>query len=114
MATAIETKELDKLLTLNQQQLEGEANATGITKAQLKSNERTFLAEREILRGELAQAPVEEATRIRAAIKTNDDNILSNESEQAALETKRRLIGLLKKGFDSTNALKCPILQHPK
>ena len=104
MAAAIETKELDKLLTLNQQQLEEEANATNLTKAQLKSNERTFLAEREILKGELAQAPVEEATRIRAAIKTNDDNILRNESEQEALEIKRRLIGLLKKGFDSTNS----------
>ena len=103
MASAIETKELDKLLTKNQQELETEANATGITKAQLKSNERTFLAERETLRGELAQAPIEEAARIRAAIKTNEDNILSNEAEQAALEMKRRLIGVLKKGFDSTN-----------
>ena len=102
MAAAIEAKELDKLLQLTLEDLEIEAGVANTSKAQLKHNERTFLAEREHLRDELDKAPTpDEATRIRAAIKANDDNIVTNEAEMLALDTKRKLIGMLKKSFDS-------------
>lgn len=98
MVSTMETKELDKLMHMNMEQLEVEANASNLSKAQLKQNEKTFLAEREHLKTELDKAAPGDEARIRAAIKTNDENIVDNEKELLTLETKRRLIGLLKKG----------------
>ena len=58
MASAMENKELDKLLHMSAEQLDVEANVTSTTKAQLKHNEKTFLEEREILKRELETAAV--------------------------------------------------------
>lgn len=99
MASALDTKELDKLMRMNVEQLETEAGLTNTIKAQLKQHERQFLAERETLKTELDNAPPGEEGRVRDAIKVNDDNIIDNEKELLALETKRTLIGALKKGF---------------
>ena len=99
MASALDTKELDKLMRMNVEQLETEAGLTNTIKAQLKQHERQFLAERETLKTELDNAPPGEEGRVRDAIKVNDDNIIDNEKELLALETKRTLLGLLKKGF---------------